>query len=657
MAAKIDKEVLKKQHFWLLLIPLFIGLLLAWIGLFFGVADTTAELQAANEAAKADIDRATAQSRETLNLYDKRKEELFTLRTERWQEMWDLQSSVYEWPASLGDDQIAKVKDLKFGTEISDPSFLNTFRDHFVKEFDEVAKEIAPMQFAGGWQSVLRHVSRWTRNPESEDVWLAAEDFWVQREMLRAIAQVNKDAGKFHPATEEKDGLRKRTFRSRMWELTLELVDKPSGMTVVGTVRNLTPRLQPFNVSNELVFNLWLTDDDEAKPFRFAIEGTALEGGKTEPIKFVERKHTIFEGNPRGLYRVEQVFDVRTAPVKRLDTLAIGIFGGSLSDRHFQAQADLQKSSFSEKAAAAETEAAGMGTGTGMGGGFGPPPGMGSPGSVGGIGIGPSGPGAPTGPGGGPAAGASDLAPTYNGLFRKRYISRTDQVRAMPIGLKVIADQAFVQDVLTAVTNCKLRFQTVQTQLVRFRGSLVYTTGLEAGGSFGPGSPDGPGPGIPGPGVPGPGVPGTGSPDGSPTPGGPRGGSPGLPSFPGLPGFPGAPGMPGFPGFPGSGAPRSSNEDQVATNLVEVGVYGITTLYEKFEPPAPKTDGSVIEQPVSPAPKPKETTPVDPMPKDMTPAAPMPKESTPKESTPKESAPKDTDPKDMTPTPPVPPKK
>ena len=39
--AKFDAEMMKKQHFWLLFIPVLIGLFLAWIGLFFGVADAT----------------------------------------------------------------------------------------------------------------------------------------------------------------------------------------------------------------------------------------------------------------------------------------------------------------------------------------------------------------------------------------------------------------------------------------------------------------------------------------------------------------------------------------------------------------------------------------------------------------------------------------
>src|SRR5215213_7684129 len=130
MAAKFDKEMMKKQHFWLLLIPLFIGLLLAWIGLFVGVADATAEQAKKNEEEKKKVDNAKAQPKKTLDLYEARKTELYNLRTKRWQEMWDLQQAVYEWPRVLNDEHIAKVRQMKFGEEITDTSFLDVFRDH-----------------------------------------------------------------------------------------------------------------------------------------------------------------------------------------------------------------------------------------------------------------------------------------------------------------------------------------------------------------------------------------------------------------------------------------------------------------------------------------------------------------------------------------------
>ena len=144
--------------------------------------------------------------------------------------------------------------------------------------------------------------------------------------MVAALSGVNKEAAKLRKPAEVgpndsrrnpplKDTAQERTFVGRTWRLDLKLELRPTGPVITGAVTNLTARLQPFNANNELVFNVWLSNAEEAKPFRFAIEGTSLEGGKTEPIKFVEKKHTVLDGNAIELFRVEQVFDVRTSPL------------------------------------------------------------------------------------------------------------------------------------------------------------------------------------------------------------------------------------------------------------------------------------------------------------------------------------------------------
>ena len=626
MATKLDKDMMKKQHFWLLLIPLFIGLLLAWLGLFFGVADATEEKLAENDKEKKAVENAKAQSKKTLALYDERKEELFKLRTQRWLEMWNLQQAIYEWPAELGEEQIAKVKDLKFGTQINDTQFINQFRDEGMKGYEKLATDVAPIQFAGDWRTALRTVPAWKRNPASEDIWLAAEDYWVQREILMALAGVNTAAASFkRPSeisptdprfpqevrTKWKDDPKERTFIGRTWQLDLKLVEKAGSPTLEGSITNLTPRLQPFNANGELLFKVYLSDDKEARPFYFAIEGTTQEGLKTEPIKFVARRHTINEGRTVELYKIEQVFDVRTVPVKRVDKVALG----QKSDRH--RLAELQMPAFSTKAVEDESAAAAAAGGTasgpgalptmGLGGSSaGPPPGVGGATAVG-----------PPGFGGAGTATSTDL--TYNGLARRRYVNITNQVRAMPVGLLVVADQGFVPDVLTAMANSKLRFQTVQNTLVRFRGSLSYVAqglggfppgimpmegeGGRGGSSAGPppavGPPPGPGGSSAGP----PPVGGSSSgPPGGSSLGPPAGGGPprlpgpgggGPPGVPGVPGFP--PAMPGMfppggfgPGF--GGGPTSSSDDQTAGNLIEIELYGIASLYEKFDPNAAKKD-------------------------------------------------------------------
>jgi hypothetical protein len=581
MAAKLDKEMMKKQHFWLLLIPLFIGLLLAWLGLFFGVADATDERAGQNDQEKKKVDSAKAQAKKQLEEYDKRKEVLFGLRTERWKEMWNLQQGIYQWPEALGEDQIVKVKDLKFGADISDASFKDAYRDLGMKGYEDLAKESAPLQFAGDWRTALRTVPAWKRNPESEDIWLAAEDYWVQKELINALVGVNKDGGKFRRPTDfpEKDRKpewknepKERTFIGRTWQLDLKLVDKPDGPTIEGFITNLTPRLQPFNASGALLFNVWLVDgDSDAKPFLFVVEGTSLEGGKREQIKLVPKLHTVREGRAIELAKVEQVFDVRTVPVKRVDHVVLG----ALSDR--QRQAELQMTTFSSKAAEAPATATGAGTAEGTAGlggsGSGPPPGM----SIGGPGT------------GGLGAQQSSTDFTYNGLARRRYINITGQVRAMPVGLVVVADQGYVQDVLTALANCKLRFQTIQSTLARFRGSLSYLP-QSMGGS----SPGGAPPGVSAPRGEGSESSSDSRPPGvGPVPAGPPAGVGVIPGGPPRLGGPGfgqmmGPGMFG-PGMFG-GAPMSSSDDQTAGNLIEVTVFGIAALYEKFDTVAPKKD-------------------------------------------------------------------
>ena len=235
---------------------------------------------------------------------------MFNLRTQRWQEMWDLQQAVYEWPATLGEDQIAKVKDLKFGDDISDSSFLSIFRDHYAKEYETVAKEAAPIQFAGGWQAVLRPVPAWKRNPESEDVWLATEDYWVERELLRALASVNKERGPqvadrggerlaVHGRPEANGRTTRRSGRSSAGPGRLDLkLDRRAGRPDHPGVDHEPdrPATAVQRHQRAAVQRVPVRRTRTPSRSRSPIEGTSLEGGKTEPIKYVEQKHTVLEG-------------------------------------------------------------------------------------------------------------------------------------------------------------------------------------------------------------------------------------------------------------------------------------------------------------------------------------------------------------------------
>src|SRR5262249_25084291 len=185
--------------------------------------------------------------------------------------------------------------------------------------------------------------------------------------------------------------------------------------------------------------------------------------------------------------------------------------------------------------------------------GMGPLPGF-MPGDRGPGGFGPGGMQA-TGKlmGGGPVAAVIDGN-------RKGYLEVTQQVRRMPVGIVVVVDQSYLQDVLLAFANSPLRFQITQVTWTRFRGTLSGigpsggTGGL--GGDFatssgsiqfgGSGDPDiGPGrrPLPPGIGFPPP------PPPGSMTPG---------------------------MNYPGSTSGASiAAESQITSGLVELSVYRI----------------------------------------------------------------------------------
>jgi hypothetical protein len=138
-----------------------------------------------------------------------------------------------------------------------------------------------------------------------------------------------------------------------------------------------------------------------------------------------------------------------------------------------------------------------------------------------------------------------------NGVLFDRYIEVSEQSRRVPVGIALIVDQDHVDRVLTAFNNSKLRFLTTQVLLNRYPNSVrPMLVGQKAGIEDGAG-------GVP----------------------------PQLPAMPMGGMFPmggGAVGefpMGGF-GMPGAGLTGSSGEE--LENNVEMAIYGIATLYERY---------------------------------------------------------------------------
>jgi hypothetical protein len=278
------------------------------------------------------------------------------------------------------------------------------------------------------------------------------------------------------------------------------------------------------------------------------------------------------------LYKVEQRLDARYVPVKRVDQLRLGY------ESHRFAFKPLAMTSFSDE----EFKRAP------------PPP------AVGGDGTGGAPPLARGGRGAPPAANDANFTP--NGIDRRRYLERTEQVRRMPVALVLIVDQAHVQDVIRALSNSRLRFQNTQFHYERYRGTIsLGMPEMQAGAA----------PPVPGAVPNGPPRPGAG--------GERRGGNRprGVDEDVALQGLEG-PGRPGPRGpIPGDPAINPAVDEESASNLVELTVYGLISLYEQFPPktPAgtPPADGgqpapapAAPAAPAAPVPPPPANAPVPP---------------------------------------------
>ncbi len=701
-----NDNALKKHHFWLLLgfVPLF-----TLIGMF------TVSSSVGGEIAKkeGDVRDAKNQIQGKLNpktnyMIERAKklvDEVSSQQGKLHNTNWERQKHLFTWPANSKLLKEIEQKNLKFGDPLpTDRGEFDEFRktEVYIYEFSSLNKKdgtyraapgmadrVAPTQFKGGWEQVLRHVTDFGQAQITKDqVWLMMEDIWIQRSLLDGIRSINEEMSAFRRAKHDKDGTisvdpsydekgnkltknasgnlikvetpdeekRKALFRNRTWAVELELIKEGNDLRLGGTLTNLTDRLQLMGTGNMMVLNVWFSKDPAAEPRQFRIGGEFLPGvgaNKTalvpelgpdgKPRKDRDGKEILVEKvvpanvlnivpldehiipptiNAEEIVRVEQVFDIRTVPVKRIDHLALG----KPDSRHGDDVTLLppQSPPFEKEKEAEPTSGTPSGTDSlgPMGSATGPP---------GGMRLG-------TGGTGGTATakkygGGGAISTVIDGN-KKRYLVVNDQVRRMPVGIVVVVDQAYMQDVLLAFANSPLRFQITQVTWTRFRGTL---TGLNPGGSTGepgggidyragtvtfsgPGDPDTrpttPRPGPVSPmGPMGPIKPGTG--------GGPPG--TGMGTYPS--GYPG-------PSFPGSGSTGSTvSESQITSGLVELSVYGLVSLYEKYVEPA-KPDEAKTDPKVDPKAEPKADPKADPKTDPKGPSTPDPKQGDPKQSMP-----------------------
>jgi hypothetical protein len=371
-------------------------------------------------------------------------------------------------------------------------------------------------------------------DPQLEEIWILQEDFWVKKEMLRIIREVQRGAGRCK-LVEEKEGVRR--FRNGNWELKLVVKDK--ALSAESTIENISPTKAPLPMggkdSKALIFRLVQGD---SPPFDLKLTGEPVKPGEPLPLLPLMPKdsHPEQRLDLSKSFDVEQVFEWSNAPVRRIDALR------TAKQSHRTAKSSLvQYPPFKpaeDPNASSDTKPA----------------------------VTPTAPGAPgptaAPPGGERGEGGLDKAPAgptnateVYGLERNRYIIATDQSRHLPIAMVLIVEQAHVSDLLIAIANSPLRIQTTQVAFHEMPVRAPSSPGSEPG-------PDQP----------------RERPDQA------------LPSDRPTKTFPGGPGGPLGPG----GQP-TARVDEPDTSLVELTVYGIATLYERFkerDPNAPQTPGS-----------------------------------------------------------------
>jgi hypothetical protein len=666
--AKLDKEVLIKHRFWISL-----GLFaLIWLVGIIVVQVTGDDKKKKDwEEAKKSVENVQKQgvkTKEWQKPWNAHGKQFSDQKDKIWKVAWDKQADIYEWPEGM--PVVPLYPDDRFGPD-PESDVINRSRFRTVLYPQEVSdlkarNIIFPADFAGSFDTVFPSQTWDGSNPPTrEEIWLAQENFWVRREMLGIVKETLDSIRWFHEVKlDEKDkekeklppGAQRRIFRNANFQLNLLLVKPDRGRGLIisdkSTIKNIsvTKNTQPLATpgsNHGLPFQL--RQGSSQFPLLIAGEPLAYE-------KEVELKRT-YSTEPVDLekpFAVAQVFVWENSPIRRVESLELSWHSHRTITSGLKVRDDLKNLDPDPKDDTPPASGGGASSGVMAGSGSGAPGG-----SAGAPGPGSAGVGAGIGKGGDGRGGSGETEDKtrINGISRNRYMHVTPQCRHLPIGMRLILDQAHIHDFLTSVANSPLRIQITQVSLVNMSKRVAPPTergnDTESGsgpeGPGGPGSPLAGGPGAGG-GAPRPpggkgsgsmmgppggkgfsgsappaGMAGTGAPGGGSDSrgggvrgrygqsqrgyggGGPAGagvgGGIGLGGA-GRPGGPG-PGRPLGPGGAAGGGPDTANKStaQDTASLVELTVYGIASLYERFPPkPAqkPGTPGASSGLPGSP---------------------------------------------------------
>jgi hypothetical protein len=606
---KIDKDALMKQKFWILL-----GVFaLLWIVCLSFIAVNAGgpvkEAKDSYNAAKDAVAKYPTPKNESFlppwrkygATFTKHKNEVWKIA---WvgdpvkegetlpagQKRWEGQGGMYDWPHDQEHplDTVLLYPYSPFEVRLRE--WYKT-KDAYGQQFTAVqqalqgtppptgqppASPLGAVTFKGGFDGVMKPVdfeATTTHTPDAEECWLAQEDFWVKRELLYVVQNALAMAARLDPVAEAKAKdtedapakdakdkeappakdakyLGEQVFRNASWEVTLRFDKDDKGQTRISPdsrIKNVHVSHREQELGNSTIRGVFFRLIQRETRKTFSFEGSKVPWDKDAPL-----------GNDKGLpmpsvhpsepMELEQVFDRSNTPIASIDEIRIPYLSNRNANRPLVAAkpkrfgkeeappADATKVAATPGAGAMGMPAGAPGVSPMSGSGGGPMYGM-QPGGVGAAG------------GLGGAQGSANKTPNL-GLDRDRYLFVTDQSRHLPLAMTLAVDQSHLNEILVALANSRLRFQTTQVEFRR------QPAGASANSATGGGFPQ-------------PGYGGSGSP-GALTPGTPM----------------------RTPAVPPSGFEQTSPSGTASTatattpgpdnpNLVELTIYGIASLYER----------------------------------------------------------------------------
>jgi hypothetical protein len=535
----IDKETLIKHRFWIAL-GVFVVFCLIGVILILTV-------QGSNNAVVEKKYKDTITSVEAIKNpksphfrkpLEEKEAELKKHKNVVWEKAWAPQADLMTWPEGGNARLSERLREAYFGDFIA-PNDRTEYGAKLYQQYLDslhLPEMVKPVEFDRGWLEIINPVGEWdvNRTPTGEEIWLAQEDLWVKRELLSIVRETLDAVRIFHKVDPAKDAQAQPSkgaaeplvVRNANWELSLVFEPDPKnngGMAIStkSTLKNINPWKRTLTLADVPL----RVGQGEGNYFDFSVNVDSVLANQT--VNFPEPIPFKFRAIPDQELRVEQILTWQTSPIKRIDRIALGYNSHRTANRAVKAKPIGPQSEDDKKdktAEAAPPSSSSMMSGSSM---------MGNM----------------MGRGGAPVAGGKQI---NKYIQRERYLDFTEQVRWMPVGMVLIVDQEYMQDVQVAVANSRLRIQPTQIAYHRAHGvrSSVARDGKTADVISGP--------------VMAEGILGGGS-------GGSRGGRPTTP-------FSGAGGRT----FPGAMNPTSSSEED--PNLVELSIYGIASLYERFPP-------------------------------------------------------------------------